>query len=153
EQAQGASADEPARPPAAEAARCAGMIALFCALLAAAGSHAAGLKLLREGRTAEALPLLKKAQESEPKNAAVATDLGYALARLGRREEAEEALRSAIAKDPRRWFAYANLASLLADDPRRWERADDTLALLDRGLFQARGEAARLGLRFARADC
>ena len=128
------------------------MIALLCALLAAAGPHAAGMKLLREGRTAEAVPLLQEALQRDPRSAAVATDLGYALARLGRRGEAEKALRSAIEKDPRRWPAYANLASLLADDPRRWDKAEEMLALLDRGVALARGEAARLGLRLARAD-
>ena len=128
------------------------MIALLCALLAAQGPYAAGLKLLREGRAAEALPLLEQAMQRDPKNAALTTDLGYALARLGRRAEAEQQLRAAIAKDPRRWYAYAALASLLSDDARRWDLAGETIALLDSGLSLARGEAALIGLHLARAD-
>ncbi|HEX9602772.1 MAG TPA: tetratricopeptide repeat protein [Myxococcales bacterium] len=128
------------------------MIALLCALLAATGPYAAGLKLLRGGRPAEALPLLEQAQRRDPANAAVAADLGTALLRLGRRAEAEQQLRAAIAKDPRRWPAFATLASLLSEDPRRWDLADETIALLDRGLGLARGEAAPIGLHLARAD-
>ena len=128
------------------------MIALLCALLAAQGPHAAGLQLLRAGRPAEALPLLEQAQRRDPRNAAVAADLGTALARLGRHAQAEQQLRAAIAKDPRRWSTYAALASLLSEDARRWDLADDTLALMDSALGQARGETAQLGLHLARAD-
>ncbi len=128
------------------------MIALVCALLAAQGPHAAGLQLLRAGRPAEALPLLEQAQRRDPRSAFVAADLGTALARLGRRAEAEQQLRAAIAKDPRRWSTYAALASLLSEDPRRWDLAEETVALLDRALGQARGDAAQLGLHLARAD-
>ena len=128
------------------------MIALLCALLAAAGPHASGARLLRAGRPAEALPLLEQARKRDPGNASVAADLGAALLRLGRRAEAERQLRAAIDKDPRRWPPYASLASLLAEDPRRWDLADETIALLDRGLASARGEAASASLRLARAD-
>jgi len=128
------------------------MIALVCALLAAQGPHAAGLQLLRAGRPAEALPLLEQAQRRDPRSAFVAADLGTALARLGRRAEAEQQLRAAIAKDPRRWSTYAALASLLSEDPRRWDLAEETVALLDRALGQARGDAAQLGLHLARAS-
>jgi len=128
------------------------MIALLCLLLAAPGPHAAGLKLLRAGRPAEAVPLFEQAQRRDPGNAAVAADLGTALLRLGRRAEAERQLRAAVAKDPRRWPAFATLASLLSEDPRRWDLADETIALLDRGLGLAKGEAASIGLHLARAD-
>jgi tetratricopeptide (TPR) repeat protein len=128
------------------------MIALFCLLLAASSPSAAGAQLLREGRAAEALPLLEQAQQQNPKDAAVATELGAALLRLGRRAEAEDRLRAAIALDPRRPFAYALLAGLLTDDPRRWDLADETLALLDRGIARARGEVARATLQLARVD-
>ena len=126
------------------------MIALLCALLAAAGPHASGARLLRAGRPAEALPLLEQAQKRDPGNASVAADLGAALLRLGRRAEAERQLRAAIDKDPRRWPPYASLASLLAEDPRRWDLADETIALLDRGLASARAEAASASLRLAK---
>ena len=63
--------------------------------------------------------MLEHARRRDPANAAVATDLGIALLRVGRRTEAEKQLRSAIASDPRRPLAYLLLASMLADDPRR----------------------------------
>ncbi|HWE23304.1 MAG TPA: tetratricopeptide repeat protein, partial [Myxococcales bacterium] len=128
------------------------MISLLCALLAASAPYAAGVQLLREGRASEAVPLLEEAQQQNPKDAAVATELASALLRLGRRAEAEQQLRAAIARDPRRHEAYAMLAGLLADDPRRWDLADETLALLDRGSARARGQTARTALQLARAD-
>ena len=39
------------------------MIAFVCAVLAASSPQAAGAQLLREGRAAEALPLLQEAQQ------------------------------------------------------------------------------------------
>ena len=128
------------------------MIAFVCAVLAASSPQAAGAQLLREGRAAEALPLLQEAQQQSPRDAAVATELASALLRLGRRAEAEQQLRAAIALDPKRQAAYAMLAGLLADDPRRWDVAEETLALLDRGIARARGELARATLQLARAD-
>src|SRR5207248_3459086 len=71
---------------------------------------------------------------------------------LGRRAEAEQQLRAAIALDARRWPAYAALAALLSDDERRWDLADDTLSLLGRGIARARGEVARASLQLARGD-
>ena len=128
------------------------MIAIFSALLAASSPYATGAQLLREGRAAQALPLLEEAQQRNPKDAAVATDLAAALLRLGRRSDAEQQLRAAIASNPKHSAAYAMLAGLLADDPRRWDLADETLALLDRGIARARGEVARSTLQLARAD-
>jgi predicted O-linked N-acetylglucosamine transferase (SPINDLY family) len=128
------------------------MMALLCAFLAASPQSAAAAKLLREGRPAEALPLLEEARRIDARNAAVATDLGSTLLRLGRRTEAEQQLRAAIALDARSWPAYVALAALLSDDDRRWDLADDTLSLLDRGIARARGEVARAGLHLARAD-
>jgi predicted Zn-dependent protease len=128
------------------------VIALLCALLAASGPYATGRGLLRAGRPAEALPLLEQAQRRDPKNAAVAADLGAALLRVGRRAEAERQLRAAIDGDPKRWSPYATLASLLSEDPARLDRADETIALLDSGLGLVKGEGALLELRLARAD-
>ena len=74
------------------------MIAYLCAVLIAASSpYAAGAQLLREGRATEALPLLQQAHQQNPNDAAVATELAAALLRLGRRSEAEQQLRAAIA--------------------------------------------------------
>ena len=77
---------------------------------------------------------------------------GAPLLRTERPAETERQLRAAIERNPRRWQPYATLASLLAQDPRRWDLADETIALLDRGLLRVRGEAAQVSLRLARAD-
>jgi tetratricopeptide (TPR) repeat protein len=125
------------------------VIALLAALLAA-GPAEPGLKLLREGRAAEAADSFAAALRKDPRNAALANDLGLANARAGRREEAEKSYRLAIQLRPRRWLAYGNLADLLSTAPSRWERAEETLALLERGLSFTSGEdKASLSLRVA----
>jgi len=126
------------------------MIALLAALLAA-GAAEPGLKLLREGRPAEAAESFAAALRKDPRNAALANDLGIASARAGRRLEAERSYRLAIQLSPGRWYAYGNLADLLATAPDRWERADETLALLERGLARA-SPAGRVGLALRVAD-
>jgi Flp pilus assembly protein TadD len=100
----------------------------------ARADHAVGLARLRAGRPAEAADLFTRALAGDPGNAAFATDLGFALGKLGRRAEAEAALRGAIEKDPRRFYAYVNLADLLADDPARWDRPGAIIAELEKGL-------------------
>jgi tetratricopeptide (TPR) repeat protein len=123
---------------------------IVLAALFAAGAAQPGLQLLREGRVAEAVASLEAAQKRDPRDAALANDLGFAYARAGKREEAERAYRLAIALKPSRWFAYANLAELVADAPDRWDRADETLALLSKGLALATGQArVKLSLRIA----
>ncbi len=126
------------------------MIALLAALLAA-GAAEPGLKLLREGRPAEAAESFAAALRKDPRNAALANDLGIASARAGRRLEAERSYRLAIQLSPGRWYAYGNLADLLATAPDRWERADEALALLERGLSRA-SPAGRLSLALRVAD-
>jgi tetratricopeptide (TPR) repeat protein len=98
------------------------------------GEHAQAMARLRAGSYAEAAELFARAAAREPGNAALATDLGFALGRAGRRAEAESVLRGAIEKDPHRYYAYVNLADLLAEDPARWERRDAVVAFLDKGL-------------------
>ena len=125
------------------------MIALF-AVLVAAGAAEPGLKLLREGRAAEAAESFSAALRKDPRNASLANDLGLANARAGARQEAERNFRVAIQLRPRRWLAYGNLADLLSSADDRWERADETLALLERGVALASGEGkASLSLRVA----
>ncbi len=102
----------------------------------ARADHALGLARLRAGRLAEATDLFARASEGDPGNAIFATDYGFALGKQGRRAEAEAALRGAIEKDPRRFYAYVNLADLLADDPARWDRRDAIIADLDKGMEQ-----------------
>jgi tetratricopeptide (TPR) repeat protein len=101
---------------------------------AARTAHAQGIARLRAGRVAEAADLFARAAAADPGNAIFATDLGFALGKLGRHAEGEAVLRGAIEKDARRFYAYVNLADLLADDPARWERRDAIVAFLDKGL-------------------
>jgi tetratricopeptide (TPR) repeat protein len=101
---------------------------------AARAEHAQAMALLRAGDFAGAADLFAKAVEHDPRNAVLATDLGFALGKAGRRAEAETVLRGAIDKDPHRYYAYLNLAELLAEDPARWERRDAIVAFLDKGL-------------------
>ena len=140
-------------------------LCLLCANTAqAARSPAArALELLRTGHTKEAVEVLQAQLARDPRSAQLATDLGYALARLGRDAEAEAAFQKAIELDPRRWYAYANLASL-----RTSRRAgslppaerDELVILLERGLSwqgKAGGDPAakalaRGGLLVALAD-
>jgi tetratricopeptide (TPR) repeat protein len=119
----------------------AGAVASPSAVVAPAGGRAAvrvlhsqALARLKAGRLDEAARLLGRALEKEPDSAVLQTDLGFVLGKLGRRAEAEAMLRAAIARDPRRFYAYVNLADLLADDPSRWERRDHIVTYLDRGL-------------------
>ena len=92
------------------------------------------LARIKEGAWEEAATLLRRAHEKDPKSAAVATDLGFALAHLGRREEAERAYRLAVELDPNRFYAYVNLAELWTSDPTRWQRRDEMLAFLEKAL-------------------
>ena len=101
---------------------------------AARSEHAQAMARLRTGSYAEAAELFARAAARDPGNAALATDLGFALGRAGRRAEAEAVLRGAIERDPHRYYAYVNLADLLAEDPARWERRDAVVAFLDKGL-------------------
>jgi tetratricopeptide (TPR) repeat protein len=101
---------------------------------AARAEHDAGLSALRAGKTAEAATLFGRAAEHDRASAVYATDYGFTLGKLGRRGEAEAALRGAIEKDPKRFYAWVNLADLLADDPARWERRDAIVAFLEKGL-------------------
>jgi tetratricopeptide (TPR) repeat protein len=100
----------------------------------ARADHAQGITLLRAGQVDEAAALFASAVERDPGNVTYATDLGFALGKLGRRAEAEAVLRGAIDKDPHRFYAYVNLADILASDPGRWERRDALVAFLDKGL-------------------
>ncbi len=115
--------------------------------------HAQGLARLQAGKPDEAAQLFSRALEKDPENAVISTDLGFVLGKLGRREEAEATLRAAIAKDPRRFYAYVNLADLLADDPSRWERRDQIIAYFDKGLDALKDDAkGRLLLRLRLAN-
>src|SRR3954462_7988011 len=128
------------------------MILLVALLVAASGPYAEAQRLLRKDRPQEALVLLQAARAKEPRSAAVATDLGSTLLRLGKRDQAEAAFRSAIALDPRRDPAYLQLVGLYLDDPRRSDEAPSLLALVDRGAGLSPGPPPRFRLRLARID-
>src|SRR5947209_14837953 len=128
------------------------MILLVALLAATSGPWAEAQRLLKKDRPQQAVVLLQAARAKEPRNAAIATDLGTTLLRLGRRDEAEAAFRSAIALEPRRDAAYLQLAGLYLDDPRRWDEAPSLLAMLDRGTALSRTPAGRYRLRLARID-
>ena len=125
---------------------------VLVALLAAASPWTEAQRLLKKDRPQEAVVLLQAARAKEPRNAAIATDLGATLLRLGKRDEAEATFRSAITLDPRRDAAYLQLVGLYLEDPRRWDEAPALLALLDRGTALSRSPIGRYRLRLARID-
>src|SRR5262245_40018269 len=53
----------------------------------ARNEHTEGMERLKDGRVEEAVALFSAAVEHDPGNAGYATDLGFALGRLGRRAE------------------------------------------------------------------
>src|SRR4051794_10491414 len=128
------------------------MMLLVALLLAALGPWTEAQRLLKKDRPQEALVFLRAARTREPRNGAIATDLGSTLLRLGQRREAEAAFRAAIAIDPRRDAAYLQLVGMYLDDPRRWNEAPELLALLDRGATASRSPIGRFRLRLARID-
>lgn len=92
------------------------------------------LARIKDGAWEDAAELLRRAHEKDPRSAAISTDLGFTLARLGHAQEAERLYRLAIEQDPGRFYAYANLAELWAGDPLRWQRRDETVAFLEKAL-------------------
>lgn len=74
----------------------------------------AGALLLALGRTAEALPLLRRALEMAPEQPHVLNNLAAALRKSGDDREAEALLERAVALDPSYRDAAGNLARLLA---------------------------------------
>ncbi|MBS2024325.1 MAG: tetratricopeptide repeat protein [Deltaproteobacteria bacterium] len=140
----------------------AGVLALLVALplQAAPTLQQRGLKALRQGHAAEAVELLRQAAEERPRDAAIATDLGFALARAGHLDQADDQLRHAITLDPRRFYAYANLAALRSGRPLDPRARDELAALLEQGLEiqrKAPGSSeskklAQAGLLLALAD-
>jgi tetratricopeptide (TPR) repeat protein len=110
------------------------------------------LARIKEGAWQEATELLRRAHEKDPRNAAIATDYGFALAHLGRREDAERLYRAAVDADPSRFYAYVNLAELWGTDPLRWQRRDEMVGFLQKALVTLAGDArarANVELRLA----
>jgi tetratricopeptide (TPR) repeat protein len=71
-----------------------------------------GLALLREGSAEEAIPHLEAYVERRPDDARGYNNLGAALSRTGRGEEAREAFREALRLDPSHAGARLNLERL-----------------------------------------
>jgi tetratricopeptide (TPR) repeat protein len=125
---------EPGAPPAVAPAAVAATSPEASSRGRAKAEHAQALGALRAGRVEEAAALFGQAVAHDPSSAPYATDWGFALSKLGRRAEAEAALRQAVERDPKRFYAYVNLADLLASDPGRWERRDAIVGFLEKGL-------------------
>ena len=70
------------------------------------------MRLIHQGRLAEAIALLKQAVKLNPGAAASRHDLGVALVAMGRLEQAAESFAAAIRLDPRMATAHFNLASI-----------------------------------------
>jgi tetratricopeptide (TPR) repeat protein len=110
------------------------------------------LARIKEGAWEEAAGLLRRARDKDPQSAAITTDLGFALAHLGRRDEAERWYRQAIELDANRFYSYANLAELWTTDPSRWQRHEEMAAFLEKALQTLAGDAraqAHVELRLA----
>jgi Flp pilus assembly protein TadD len=90
-----------------------------------------GAEVLREGKNAVGLELLRKAVKLDPELAEAWVNLGVAERRSGDLVAAEAAYRKALEVDPSTISGYQNLASLLRRSGRERE-AEDLLALVDR---------------------
>ena len=75
--------------------------------------HLGGLVALQQGDAASAVPLLAQARRLNPASAPACLRLGIALGVLRRPAEAEEALRAALALDPKGREAWYHLGGIL----------------------------------------
>ena len=110
------------------------------------------LARIKDGAWDDAVDLLRRAHDKDPRSAAIATDYGYTQAHLGQRQEAERLYRSAVELEPTRFYAYVNLAELWVSDPTRWQRCDEMVAFLEKGLQTVAADArarAHVELRLA----
>jgi tetratricopeptide (TPR) repeat protein len=82
----------------------------------------AGNRAMEAGDLEQAAEHYREAVEADAEDALAQYNLGFVLARLGRREEAESRFRRAIELDPDYRNAHFNLASTLAEQG-RWEEA------------------------------
>jgi Flp pilus assembly protein TadD len=81
--------------------------------------NAKALTHMRGARYADAAPLFEAAHRADPGDAEVRENLGYALLKAGRLDEAEAALLSALEVAPRRASAWGSLAFLYAKRDRK----------------------------------
>ncbi|HUJ23395.1 MAG TPA: tetratricopeptide repeat protein, partial [Bryobacteraceae bacterium] len=69
--------------------------------------------LLKEGRPADALPILLELHRSEPSNANVCQQIGVAYTQMQEFVQAEKFYREAVRLNPQFWAARQNLATVL----------------------------------------
>lgn len=82
----------------------------------------AGNRAMKNGDVELAVESYRTAVEADPEDALAQYNLGFALAHLGRADEAESQFRKAIELDPDYRNAHFNLASTLSKEG-RWEEA------------------------------
>jgi Flp pilus assembly protein TadD len=83
--------------------------------------NAKALKLMRNGRYDDALPLLESAHRADPGDPEIRENLGYALLKADRVDEAESALLAALEIGPRRASAWGSLGLVYAKRGRHAE--------------------------------
>jgi Flp pilus assembly protein TadD len=94
-----------------------------------------GIELVKSGKFADAIPVLKKALDAEPKNAESAFYLGLAIEQSGGdKKEAEALYKQALAFDGNLVEASNNLAAIYLDEP---PRPDQAIPVLRKALVNA----------------
>lgn len=93
-----------------------------------------GVAYIKHEKFAEAIPLLKKALEVDPKSAMATFYLATAHEMTGEKDKAIEGYKRALSLDEKLVEAASNLAAIYLDDP---PRPDDAIAILQRALTQA----------------
>lgn len=88
-----------------------------------------GLAQLRSGNVSGAIDLFSRASQTDPNDSEILGNLGYALIQLGRLDEADKALGSALLVNPRRTATWGALAELFAKKPNSSEAAIRCLQL------------------------
>jgi Flp pilus assembly protein TadD len=88
--------------------------------------NAKALTYMRSGRYADAVPLFEAAHAADAGDAEVRENLGYALLKAGRMDEAEAALLSALEIAPQRASAWGSLAFVYA----KRDRKDEAVRLI-----------------------
>ncbi len=89
-----------------------------------------GMAALLQGRPQEAVPLLRRATELDPRMAPALYNLGFALEKLDRLDEALAAYRRTVAAAPKMAEAFNNLGNVL----QKLERHDEALAVFDKAV-------------------
>jgi len=88
-----------------------------------------GLAQLKAGNVSGAIDLFSRASQTDPNDSEILGNLGYALIQVGRLDEADKALGSALLVNPRRTATWGALAELFAKKPNSSEAATRCLQL------------------------